>query len=113
MADTNSGSALDSLLSIGQRFATPFVRSFAYGKDRASEMELQDERNDYNALNGSGATDPFGASNRPKSDAQRNFDQPANGGMLSSFGLTGGTQNILILLAVGVLVAIVVKKFLK
>lgn len=54
-------SALDSfsaILNAARPIVTPFEEQFVYGKDRAGELALQRERNSWNGLNGSGATDP-------------------------------------------------------
>lgn len=37
---------------------TPFARQLAYGKTKAGDIALQEERNRFNTLNGSGANDP-------------------------------------------------------
>ena len=52
------GNSTAQLLNGLVTLATPFVQQFAYGKDKAAEIALQKERNNFNALNGSGAVNP-------------------------------------------------------
>ena len=91
-------SAFDTILGIAQQWTTPFVRSFAYGKEKASEMELAEERMRYNALNGSGANDPSGFARLPKSEQEAVTANP--------FGFQVSQSGVLVIALAAVLVAV-------
>ena len=77
-----------SLLSSLVNLATPFAQQFAYGKDQAGELALQQERNKYNALNGSGPNQPISARATPNGSLDMLFGSATDRATRAT-GLTG------------------------
>jgi hypothetical protein len=76
-------SFLDSVGSFLEKtspITTPFARRFAYGAERGSEIELEEERARIGTLNGSGPLDREGAIyDAARRDGSRGLGLPAGG----------------------------------
>ena len=92
-------SFLDNVGSFLQKTApitTPFARRFAYGAERGSEIDLEEERARIGALNGSGPLDRQGAINDA---ARRNgmFGLPLPAGGPPPWMLAAGVGAVVVL----------------
>lgn len=100
-APNTTAALIGSLIGV----VTPFARQLAYGRTRAGDIALQEERNRFNTLNGSGANNPALAQQQaPHGILDQLFGSPlqrTSGDTSTAGGLTLGRIAVLGALAFG------------